>query len=69
VQRPGAVRLERGMTVLQALASGGGLNLRGTERGIRVHHKGPDGKVQVLQPKMDDTLFEGDVVFVQESLF
>ena len=69
VQRPGAVRLERGMTVLQALASGGGLNLRGTERGIRVHHKGPDGKVQVLQPKMDDTLLEGDVVFVQESLF
>lgn len=69
VQRPGAVRLERDMTVMQALATGGGLNLRGTERGIRVHRKGTDGKVQVLQPKMDDTLNEGDVVFVQESLF
>lgn len=69
VQRPGAVRLERDMTVMQALATGGGLNLRGTERGIRVHRKGSDGKVQVLQPKMDDTLNEGDVVFVQESLF
>jgi len=69
VQRPGPLRLERGMTVLQALASGGGLNLRGTERGLRVHHKGGDGKVQVLQPKMDDLLREGDVVFVQESLF
>ena len=69
VQRPGAVRLERDMTVMQALATGGGLNLRGTERGIRVHRKGTDGKVQVLQPKMDDTLLEGDVVFVQESLF
>ena len=69
VQRPGAVRLERDMTVMQALATGGGLNLRGTERGIRVHRKGTDGKVQVLQPKMDDTLLEGDVVYVQESLF
>jgi polysaccharide export outer membrane protein len=69
VQRPGSTRLERGMTVMQALATGGGLNLRGTERGIRVHRKGADGKVQVLQPKMDDTLLEGDVVFVQESLF
>lgn len=69
VQRPGSTRLERGMTVLQALATGGGLTLRGTERGIRVHRKGADGKVQVLQPKMDDTLLEGDVVFVQESLF
>lgn len=69
VQRPGASRLERDMTVMQALATGGGLNLRGTEKGIRVHRKGTDGKVQVLQPKMDDTLLEGDVVFVKESLF
>ncbi len=69
VQRPGSTRLERGMTVMQALATGGGLNLRGTERGIRVHRKDADGKVQVLQPKMDDSLLEGDVVFVQESLF
>lgn len=69
VQRPGSTRLERGMTVMQALATGGGLNLRGTERGIRVHRKGAEGKVQVLQPKMDDTLLEGDVVYVQESLF
>lgn len=69
VQRPGSARMERSMTVMQALATGGGLTLRGTERGIRVHRKGADGKVQVLQPKMDDTLVEGDVVFVQESLF
>lgn len=69
VQRPGSARMERGMTVMQALATGGGLTLRGTERGIRVHRKGADGKVQVLQPKMDDILTEGDVVFVQESLF
>lgn len=69
VQRPGPMRLERGMTVMQALASGGGLNQRGTERGIRVHRKGADGKVQVVQPGMDDSLKDGDVVYVKESLF
>ncbi len=69
VQRPGPMRLERGMTVMQVLATGGGLNLRGTEKGLRVHRKGSDGKVQVLQPGMDDALLEGDVVFVRESLF
>jgi polysaccharide biosynthesis/export protein len=69
VQRPGALRLERGMTVMQALATGGGLNLRGTEKGLRVHRKGADGKLQVLQPQMDDVLVEGDVVYVRESLF
>jgi polysaccharide export outer membrane protein len=56
VQRPGAMRLERGMTVMQALATGGGLNLRGTEKGLRVHRRGADGKLQVMQPNMDDTL-------------
>ena len=47
VQRPGAMRLERDMTVMQALATGGGLTQRGTEKGIRVHRKGADGSVQV----------------------
>ncbi len=69
VQRPGALRLERGMTLLQALAAGGGLNQRGTERGIRVHRRGADGKVQVLQPGMDESLKGSDVVYVRESLF
>jgi len=69
VQRPGPMRLERGMTLMQALASGGGLNQRGTERGIRVHRRAADGKVQVVQPGMDDSLKDGDVVYVKESLF
>lgn len=69
VQRPGPMRLERGMTLMQVLAAGGGLNQRGTERGIRVHRKGADGKVQVIQQAMDDGVKDGDVVYVKESLF
>jgi polysaccharide export outer membrane protein len=69
VQRAGAFRLERDMTVMQALAAGGGLTQRGTERGLRVHRRTPDGKTQVLQPAMDDRLHDGDVVYVRESLF
>ena len=69
VQRPGAMRLERDMTLLQALATGGGLTARGTDKGIKVHRKGEAGKVQVIEPVMTDTLREGDVVFVRESLF
>jgi polysaccharide export outer membrane protein len=45
------------------------LTQRGTEKGLRVHRKGPDGKVQVIQPAMDDALRDGDVVYVRESLF
>jgi polysaccharide export outer membrane protein len=68
VQRPGPMRLERDFTLMQALATGGGLTGRGTEKGIRVHRK-VDGAVQVFEPKMDDKLRDGDVVFVRESLF
>lgn len=69
VQRPGPYRIERGMTVLQALATGGGPTLRGTEKGISIHRRGAEGKVQVIEPKMDDLVKDGDVVYVKESLF
>jgi len=69
VQRPGPFRLERGMTLMQALAAGGGLTQRGTEKGIRVHRRDAGGKVQVLQPAMDEGMQNGDVVYVRESLF
>jgi polysaccharide export outer membrane protein len=69
VQRPGPLRIERGMTLMQALATGGGITLRGTVRDIKLHRRGADGKTQVLQPTMDDRLQEGDVVYVRESLF
>jgi polysaccharide export outer membrane protein len=69
VQRPGTYRLEKNMTVLQALSVGGGLTPRGTERGIRVKRRDTDGKVQELRVQHDEMLKADDVVYVQESLF
>ncbi|WP_332854348.1 polysaccharide export protein EpsE [Duganella sp. S19_KUP01_CR8] len=69
VQRPGSFRLERSMTVLQALSAGGGLTARGTERGMRVKRRGADGKEQVIDVKPDDVLLPDDVVYVKESWF
>jgi polysaccharide export outer membrane protein len=69
VQKPGQVRLERGMTVMQALATAGGLTQRGTQRGLRVSRRAANGQVQTLEPSLDDALQSGDVVFVRESLF
>jgi len=69
VQRPGSFRLERGMTVMQALSVGGGLTARGTERGIRVKRRNDDGQLQIIETKQDDLLHADDVVFVKESLF
>ena len=69
VQRAGNMLLQRDMTVLQALASSGGLTLRGTQRGIRVHRRDAAGQVQVIQPDMNDKLQANDVIYVRESLF
>ena len=69
VQRPGPVRLERQMTVLQALSAGGGLTPRGTERGIRVKRRDASGKIEVLESKQDDLVQVDDVIYVKESIF
>ena len=69
VQRPGQFRLERGTTLMQALAQGGGLTQRGTERGMRVHRKDASGNVRVLQLNLTDLVERDDVIYVRESLF
>ena len=69
VQRPGQIRLERGMTLMQVLAAAGGLSARGTERGIKVHRRDTQGQVIVLELKPTDHLQRDDVVYVKESLF
>jgi polysaccharide export outer membrane protein len=69
VQKPGVLKLERGMTVLQGLAAAGGLTPRGTQRGIKVQRKAADGTVKELLPGLHDPLQQDDVVFVRESLF
>ncbi|MBB5202010.1 polysaccharide export protein EpsE [Glaciimonas immobilis] len=69
VQHPGGYRLERDMSVMQALSIGGGLTPRGTERGLRVRRRDANGKTATLSLKNDDELKPDDVVYVQESLF
>ncbi len=69
VQRPGPVRLERQMTVLQALAAGGGPTPRGSSRGLKVTRKGASGEFSTWVPELSMPLMPGDVLHVPESLF
>ncbi|MEZ5651361.1 MAG: polysaccharide export protein EpsE [Burkholderiaceae bacterium] len=69
VNRPGMYTLERGMTLAQAIAKGGGLTLRGTDRDVRVHRRYQERTVQVLEPRLDDPIKPDDLVFVRESIF
>ena len=68
-QRPGAYRIERDMTVMQALVLGGGPSVRGTEKRLRLHRKAADGNIQQIEPLLTDLLQPNDVLYVKESLF
>lgn len=79
VQRPGAYRLERNMTVVQALSAGGGLTPKGTQRGLTVMRtvpgitpglaSGTAAPIQKVRVNLGDLLQADDTVYVQESLF
>ena len=69
VRQPGAYPLATDMVVQQALSVGGGLTVRGTERGIKLERKGPDGKTQSHRVKLSDKLQANDVLQVPESWF
>jgi polysaccharide export outer membrane protein len=69
VQRAGELRLERGMTVMQALAAGGGVTGKGTSRGIVLHRRDASGKVKEISATLDDDVRDGDVIYVKESVF
>jgi polysaccharide export outer membrane protein len=69
VRDPGAYPLQDGMTVQQALSVGGGLTVRGTQRGIQVDRKLADGSVHSYSARLSDRLKPGDVVQVPQSWF
>ncbi len=68
-QRSGSYRIERGMTVQQALAQAGGPTLRGTEDRIRVHRRIAGGEISRLSLEANEPVRADDVIFVRESLF
>lgn len=69
VQKPGAYRLERNMTLMQALSLGGGITPRGTQRGIQIKRREANGQTQSHTAALGDEIRADDVVYVKESLF
>lgn len=69
VQRAGSYRLQPNMAVMHALSVGGGLTPRGTERGMLIQRRMPDGSARKLEARPNDSLQPDDVIYVRESWF
>jgi len=68
-QKPGPYRIERGMTVMKALAQGGGPTVRGSQNRLRLHRRDAAGNVVETTPKLTDPVQPEDVIYVRESIF
>ncbi|MBL0943586.1 MAG: polysaccharide export protein EpsE [Hydrogenophaga sp.] len=68
-QRPGAFRVDRDLTVMQAIAQAGGPTPRGTLRRLQLHRTQADGTVQTFEPSMTERIQPNDVLQLRESLF
>jgi len=69
VARPGVYRLERKMTVMQALATAGGLTPRGTDRDIGITRRDDKDQIQRVTTNLSDFVRQDDVIYVRQSWF
>ena len=69
VVRAGSYAVTDGMNVMQAIALGGGITHRGSERRIKLRRAGADGQVQEFDAKPTERVQANDVIFVRESIF
>lgn len=69
VQKAGSYRIERGMSIRQALAQAGGLTGRGTERNLGVFRRGSDRSTSATPVDLNDPVQPDDIFYVRESLF
>src|SRR5581483_39432 len=69
VHTPNMYRLEPGMTVLQAIARGGGITPRGSPSRIEISRHAEDGKLVTVSVKPTDPVQPNDVIRVKERIF
>lgn len=69
VQRAGTYRLENNMSVIQAIAAGGGMTVRGTDRGIKIGRRSADGGLNRHEAQLADQVKADDTIYVPESFF
>jgi polysaccharide export outer membrane protein len=69
VTRAGAYRVEPNMSVMQAIAAGGGITPRGSDRRLKLRRAAADGKWVETDVGLQERIRPDDVIYVKEALF
>jgi polysaccharide export outer membrane protein len=54
---------------MQAIAAGGGITPRGSDRRLKLRRAGADGKVVETDVGLQDVIKADDTIYVKEALF
>jgi polysaccharide biosynthesis/export protein len=65
----GFFRIERNMTIRQALALSGGPTSKSSERNVSVYRRNASGVIEQIEPDLNGPVQPDDVLYVRESLF
>ena len=69
VRTTGVMRLDSGMTVLQAIAKAGGVTERGSPRRVSIKRHTPQDTYIVISAKPEEKIQPDDVITVKERIF
>jgi len=69
VTRAGAYKVEPNMSVMQAIAAGGGMTPRGSDRRLKLRRTTADGKWVETDVGLQEQVRADDVIYVREALF
>ncbi len=69
VTTPNMYRIEPGMTVLQAMARGGGVTPRGSENRVEIKRRLANDRYVTITPQLTDPVMPNDVIRVKQRIF
>ncbi|HEY3300133.1 MAG TPA: polysaccharide biosynthesis/export family protein [Methylophilaceae bacterium] len=69
VKNPYAYKLERNMSVSQAIATSGGFTLRASKTNFTIERANAAGVTTKIKAKLTDFIQANDVLYIEESLF
>jgi polysaccharide export outer membrane protein len=69
VTRAGQYKVEPNMSVMQAIAAGGGMTPRGSDRRLKLRRATADGKWVETDVGLQEQVRADDVIYVREALF
>jgi polysaccharide export outer membrane protein len=69
VLKPGILKLEHNMTVLQAISAAGGVTPKGSENSVQLKRPDAQGNMQSINVELGELVHPNDIIYIPEGWF